>query len=93
MKFLTYIQRLSEEYVDTYVYKGTEYPSGGFLKGPVEIFVNPTRKEIKSAAEQPGLPGFVRFIADYKNKNLYVFKAGVFHGNVHGFLESSGGIN
>ena len=90
MRFIEYI-RLSEEYVDTYNYVGAEYAGSKFLKGPSEIFVNPTMKEIKSAAEQPGIPGFIRFIADYEYKNLYVFKAGVFHENVHSFLQSRDG--
>ena len=84
MKFLTYLQ---EKYIATV----TGQKMYDFMGGPTEVFVNPTYKEIRDAAEQGGeFKGLVRFIADYEVKDIYVFKADTFHSNVSDYLNRAG---
>lgn len=63
------IRRLLEEYLKTFKYR----------KGTCEIFVNPTRKEMMEVAKDVNKRYYIRFIADPKNKKLYVFDPDVFH--------------
>ena len=48
---------------------------------PVEVFVSPSRKEMKEAAhsEYNTMVPYVRFIADYKKKRLYIWRANCNH--------------
>ena len=48
---------------------------------PVEVFVNPSKKEMREAAnnEFNTMTPFVRFIADYKRKRLYIWRANCNH--------------
>lgn len=47
--------------------------------GYVEIFVNPSRKEMNEALKQGSTGKTVRFIADGKTKKLYVWSIDVLH--------------
>lgn len=86
MKFLNYLE---EEYVGTTT--GTKV-TFKFLGGSTEIFVNPSNKEIRDAmnAGSDFWKGKVRFIADFANKDLYVFKADTLHDDVDLYLRSEG---
>ena len=86
MRFLQYI---NEKYVGSTVGAKSYMFSGG----TTEIFVNPSNKEIRDAAWVGNMKGDVRFIADYKHKNLYVFKADTFHVDVSNYLEKEEGIS
>lgn len=46
-----------------------------------EIFVNPTKRELRSIEKETGLEQ-VRFIADKEEKNVYVSAIDVFHINI-----------
>lgn len=48
---------------------------------PVEVFVNPSKKEMWDAAnnEFNTMVPFIRFIADYKKKKLYIWRANCNH--------------
>ena len=84
MKFLTYLH-------EKYIASVTGDKMYDFMGGPTEVFVNPTNKEIRDAAEQGGeFKGLVRFNADYESKNIYVFKADTFHSDVSGYLNRVG---
>jgi hypothetical protein len=77
---------LKEEYVgsvDTAAVGSLSF--GGFT----EIFKNPTPKEIKSidAHTSERYKGMVRFIADYTQKCVFVFKCNMFHLTIHKYLE------
>lgn len=50
--------------------------------GQREIFKNPDKKEIMAAAED----GYLRFIADFTKKNLFVFSGDLLHSTAMGFL-------
>jgi hypothetical protein len=74
MRFLNYLQ---EAYACSFT---ARKQMGPFAGGYTEVFKNPTPKEMKSASDASGdLAGSVRFIADYIDKNLFVFKSSVFH--------------
>lgn len=47
----------------------------------VEVFVNPTKKEMRDAAQDENntMKPFVRFIADYKRKKLWIWRANCNH--------------
>jgi hypothetical protein len=86
MRFITYLQ---EEYIGSI--EGVGF-GPTFKGGHAEIFMNPTNKEIRDAANQSSGPwkNMVRFIADFTNKDLYVFKADTLHVNVEQELKSMG---
>jgi hypothetical protein len=84
MKFKKF---LDEEYVG--YTSGEEV--GSFSGGYTEIFKNPTPKEMIDAANaSKSFRGLVRFIADLKHRNIFVFKGDTFHNDVSMFLETEG---
>jgi hypothetical protein len=87
MKFKRF---LDEEYVGSVDGdKGWKF-SGGYT----EIFKNPTPKEMVDAANaSKSFKGLVRFIIDYKKKNIFVFKGDTFHVDVFDFLKKEGEIS
>jgi hypothetical protein len=58
----------------------------GFVKSNmdgknVEVFINPSKKEMKAAADHDDntMKPYVRFIADYEHKKLYIWRANCNH--------------
>ncbi len=73
---------LNEEYRDTFKI----FSRGDLRKKSVEIFVNPTAKEMKEVAEDLEL----RYIADFETKNVYVFNPDTLHQEIAQKLNLSG---
>jgi len=92
MKFLEYLKIINEEYVGSV--KG-EFVTDTFIGGQSEVFKNPSLKEMREAATsgQSHWKGFVRFIADFKNQNLYVFKADTLHIDVAKMLKKEENVD
>lgn len=83
MKFESY---LNEEYIGSFTASGFV---GLIDEGYTEVFKNPSPKEIREVSEQyKDLKGHLRFFIDLKNKNLFIFKANVFHDEVLDYLHS-----
>lgn len=65
-----------------------------FPCGYTEIFKNPSSAEMREVAKlsKDFWPNKLRFIADLKRKNLFIFKAGIFHVDVSEKLREIGEI-
>jgi len=68
------LKNLLEEFVDSYKW-GKRY---------IEIFRNPTPKEMRSATTEDTIAGqqYIKFVAVLKDKSVYVFGSTAFHDNV-----------
>ena len=79
------IQSIKNDYSEVFKkYTNEEYAASG--RG-VEIFKDPTAKEILSIKEP-----YIRFIADFKKKNLFVFSGGCLHNSALGILKKEGQV-
>jgi|WetSurMetagenome_2_1015567.scaffolds.fasta_scaffold01454_5 hypothetical protein len=89
MKFLKY---LNEEYLCGFELK--KYSSEKFSCGYTEVFKNPSSKEMREVSKLcwDWWPNRLRFIADLKKKNLFIFKADSFHDDVSQELVTIGEI-
>ena len=73
-----------QRYINEKFFKSTKFFTGMSLKSPkkdifVEVFVNPSSKEMNDASKNSYVKNTLRFTADIKNKKLYVFTSDVLH--------------
>lgn len=75
MKFQRY---LNEKYF------GTMRTFSGYNSGDYDIFINPSKKEIKEAI---GDSAGYRYTIDFKNKKVYVFSANAVHADLFNVID------
>jgi len=66
--FMRFQKYINEKYLNTVHQK--------FMNIDAEVFINPSRKELRELIDDTG--GY-RFILDFKNKNMYAFTMDMFH--------------